>query len=173
MKDTIFNHAGFSHSFYWTSSVTKGDTVNFMVNNNDYPTRQFNSIDITEYNCFSSTEGTNKRDSLMNSPYYVHRLIDLLTFMYDKPLNRVFIYPFCELTTADGESGKMGIWYKIPNTIQFMPKPSKKMFYDFWEVVRYGYTVIPNGIKGRDKSVVKSGNGYVIRGNCVVATEFN
>ena len=164
-QDTLLNLVAFSHSFYWTAS----SKVPFNTQENDYPRRTMSEIVVTEYGMYTGFDAKGIRDSTFNSPEYIKKWIDFLTFVYDKPVTKIFIHPLCEYEGRYETKGPMGIWKKNYSqeyhTMYYTIKPAGTNYYKLLDVIKNGYRPIPNGIQGTAKTITWQNNNFTITNN--------
>lgn len=164
LTDTLFNRIGFSHSFYWEHS--KG--MSFNVNDNNYPNRAYRDIYITEYNIYTSFTKGSLRDTLFRSPYYIVKLVELLTFIYDKPVSKINIHTLCNIAGNDTKN-LLGLVDKVfhqpTHSSYYVFNPNLQRLYDVIAVIKDGYYPIPGGIQGKYKRIMISGYDYQILNN--------
>jgi hypothetical protein len=75
----------------------------------------------------------------------------LLKLIYPKPVSTVLVHPLFGFPNDD--TGKMAL-YKAK-----MPTPAAQYFWKVWGVIKLGYELLPNGIKGVTQSIVFDENG--------------
>ena len=146
-----------SHSFYHNDS--SGQWFDF--DNNNYPTGQFDSITISEYNCYTSYKTGSDKEKLVNSDWYNLKMFEFLRFMEKRFLQLppgkeidVYIHPLFQ--TKHGVTGNMA-FYK-----DGAPSEACKKFMAIWDGIKYGYEMLPDGVRGANKTMRIDGTGKVV-----------
>lgn len=151
---------GFSSSLYWTDGGGTFDPLN-----NTYPTRQFSDIIVSEYNMFTKIAAGSAREAQFNSPLYVTRLFELLKFLKDKPVSRIYLHTLVD--DSRDKVGRLGMWQKktVNGKAQYYPKEASKQFMKIWDtdvgcagMVR-GFEVLDDRIKTPSAEIIFSNDG--------------
>lgn len=150
-------NAGFSSSFYEHDSGGQFD-----YNDNSYPTRFLSnpvpSI-VSEFNAYSwFKKGSEQEQDFLNN-YGVY-LIKFLMWIYPKNIGIFYLHPLLDSVIT----GSMGLLTKTGNSYA-AKSPCYAQMLAIFNVVRDGYTLLPDGVKGVSKSVVLDGNSFTIVNN--------